>query len=457
MSRILYWNIQQFGINKMQKEARTSGHKRKRMPDGSYAIDTNAVKRLGVIMSTLGQNTPDILVVVETSTGQGAPGTLISAGGAQGATFLLGELRRTLGATWMLVPPLRLGVGGVQEGISVFYNSANLNFTGPWGWNGDLNPSQAMGGGFVPVNYGAAAWLNCLPAGSTPNVAGVINRNTPYRRLAGQWEFLLPPVGTAAGVPIQFPGPNNRTPFLTTFWDPAANRTIKLVAYHAPPQSGAAANGTNRIADIQEITTDLQANEVAVVVGDFNVNLINPYYSGIAYGRLTAAPLNFQRALNPVANTWPEKGYIGTMLKPRKQGAPANTNGYPGYGYMSNDGNYDSVDNILVKYGTGLAAPANNNFTIVNRVTGAPYNMDIPPGNPQGSLIYQTAMDTIFPPPAPPALPLPIALPLPNAGPPVSHGGTAPGDIGARTRFQGWNNYRKIISTSDHMPLIIDV
>ena len=453
MARILYWNIQQFGINKINQLGKR--------PRGANVrpVTPQATWRSEVIRTTLTQNTPDIFVVVETSTGKGKPGTLVTAGGASGAQYLLGQMRTWLSNDWMLVPPLRLGTGGVQEGISVFYNSAVLNFTGPWGWQGGANPANSV------ASIGAAnladytnPWTTCLPIGNTPGGANTINPNIPYRKLAGQWQFRGPVIAPAVvGAPLVFPNNFNRTPYLTTFWDAANARTIKLMAFHASPKKAQAANGTNTLANVLEMTEDLADDEVGVIVGDFNVDIFNTNYEPFAYDRLLGnlpAGANYTRAVNPTANQWPDKGYVCTMLKSHNSARPWDTNGYPGYEYVIKD-SYSSVDNILTRYGANAGGPAAN-ITIVKRVTGAPYNRDAnPPANvPQGQYAYNTGMAQF--PLGHANAGLPSALPLPPNGP-NGNGGYTPGNIGALTRFKGWANYRRIRSTSDHMALIIEV
>lgn len=454
MTRILYWNIQQFGINKINNP------NRKRQRGSSLPQPAASDDRKRYILDTLAANPVDIFVVVETNTGAGAPGTHVTASGETGALNLLTEIRIRLGITWRLVPPLILGIGGVSEGISVYYNSANLFFTGPWFWQGGANPAIAPAPPLVGVRY-APPWRRCLPATPVP-AASPINPGIPMNRLAGQWQFHgPPPVGGGAAPVLQFPGPNSRTPFLTTFWDTTgAGRTIKLLSYHAPPNSGLAANGTSRLSNILEMTTNLGANEVGVIVGDFNVDLYSPF-AALAYGRLTNMPplgVGYTRLLNrTTANAWPDKGYVGTHIKSRHEATPWNTNGYPGYGYIGSSNmfqNYDSIDNALVRYGTGFGPPPPHNMTIVNRVTGSPYNRVVPaPGGaatPTGNYAYQSAMTPI----GIGANPLdPIALPLPPPAP----GGLVPGNIGGLARFRGWDNYGHIRSTSDHMALIFDV
>ncbi len=455
--RILYWNIQQFGINKINNPSR------KRQKGSAISGLAASTDRSNLIINTITAhppNIPDIFVVVETSTGGGNEGTLVTAGGESGSIELLRRIRGALGANWMLVPPLILGQGDLTEGISVYFNSATLNFTGPFGWQGGVNSANAIGviGVANLVEYPAPYYLgagnanNALPDGNTPGTPGIINPFMPMSKLAGQWLF---DDGAAPANRLQFPGVVNRPPFLTTFWDAAGNRNIKLLSYHAPPQTGAAVAGTAALANIREMTTNLGAQDVGVIVGDFNVNLFDAFNANNAYNPLIANPplaQRYTRQLNPTANIFPDKANVFTHIKTSNEAKPWDTNSYPGYGYIGSNARfqgYDSIDNILTRYGANAGGPAAN-ITVVNLVTGSPYNRVTNPVNngPQGFYNYATGM-------ARNAAGLPAALPLPPLGP-NGNGGIQPGTIGGLSSFKGWDSYGKIRSTSDHMPLIID-
>lgn len=454
MARILYWNIQQFGINKINNPSR------KRQRGSSLNGQIASRDRRDLILDTLSTNPPDIFVVVETTTGAGAEGTLVTAGGQQGALSLLGMIRATpaLGANWMLVPPLILGQGGVSEGISVYFNSATMIFTGPFGWQGGANPANSVAaiGPLNLLNYPAPWYLgignvnNALPAAATPLTAGIINPNIAQDRLAGQWLF---DDGAAPANRLQFPAIGNRPPFLTTFWDAANNRNIKLLSYHASPNFGPAAAGTNALSTVREMTVNMGAQDAGVIVGDFNVDIFNGFYAPIAYNNLTGAA-GYARQINPtVNNAFPEKSYVCTHIKSGNNAKPWNTNGYPGYGYIGSNNNfpgYDSIDNVLTRYGGGAGGPAAN-ITVVNRVTGTPYNNILPTPNaaPAGHYAFNSGMSLLGG--------LPVALPLPPIPLPAGVGGYPPGTVGALKRFKGWNNYGVIRSTSDHLALMIDV
>lgn len=128
MKKILYWNIEKFSINKINDPS--TKRKDKKVPTGVTASGN----RSGLILNVMRANMPDIFVIIETTTGAGAEGTLITAGGAGAALDLLQKIRTEFGNTWMLVPPLIVGQGTLKEGVCVFFNSnSQLFFTGPFG------------------------------------------------------------------------------------------------------------------------------------------------------------------------------------------------------------------------------------------------------------------------------------------------------------------------------------
>ena len=443
MTKVLYWNIDDFHFNKI------GDTRNKTEPGTSIAKKIAAPDRFRFIIDTIKANIPDIIVIVETDTDQGNQGTLIGTGGDTGSRLLLKRIRDTesLGEDWMLIPPLRLGQNNVQEGISVFFNSSKLIFSGPWNFRGSTIPSASTAP--APGLAYSDSWANCLPDTVVPlSPAGLINRGIPSNQLAGQWQYLKPvPIGPTE-LPIRFPTTNDRPPYLTTFWDTENSRPISLFSFHAATGDGAV-TGTNQIARIPEVSSALVGNEARIIVGDFNVNLLDDTERNSAYGNLIAAGYALQ--IEPTLDQWPDKGYIGTNLLARIRATPWNTNGYPGYGYAGNSQGVVSVDNILTLGGN----PAN--MTIANRVTGTPFNkVDPAPNNPPiGHYPFPTGMSPIV---DGDAAGLPVALPLPPSGP-ASGGGFAPGADSSdeATNFRLWRNYGKIRSTSDHLALIIDI
>ncbi|MDJ0719112.1 MAG: hypothetical protein QNJ54_33610 [Prochloraceae cyanobacterium] len=515
MTRILYWNIQQFGLNKIQ------GNNRRNRAGRVINPPPKAARRLNYILSTFNAHPPDIFVIVEVSTGQNREGMLITnSGGQQGVIHLLNEIKTiTNNNNWMIVPPLISG-NGTKEGIAVFYDSTNLIFTGPYVWprlapntppglgwpasvpdqgpamppNGHwVNPANGnfLRAGHIPaappgairsshINPATNNFVAAGAAGAQPNrgnypapwtnpVGFAIPGNSPYNpgvprnQVAGQFEFF-----DAFGNQIDFPHPYNRSPFLTTFFDLSVvpNRTIKLLSFHSAPLQPTAAQGTARIARIREMN-QIGPNEVGVIVGDFNTNIFDVIHEPIAYNPLIGllpAGAAYTRHINPVNRNHPTDFYVMTHLKSINYANPWFTNRYPGYDYMGGapvwGGDYDSIDNIFTRYGAPNLAPPNHNITIINRVTGSPYNAVLPPAPappPIGNYNYPSIMQNAG------ALPLPPNQPLqtnpPTVLPPGANtaGGVVPGAIGRRQIFIAHRNYGHIRDTSDHLPLIIDV
>ena len=443
MTRILYWNIEKFSINKINDP---STKRKRKLPTGAVASGN----RSDLILNVMQANRPDIFVIIETTTGAGAEGTLINTGGRQAALDLLQKIRAKFGATWMLVPPLIIGQGKLIEGVCVFFNSnSNLFFTGPFGWEGGVNPANVIGGG-ATVAY-AAPWNTALPAAATPTTAGIINGGLPQNQLAGQWLY---DDGATPPVQLEFPSAGERPPYLTTFWDAGSTRNIKLLAYHAPPpETLISAAGVDSLSQIREITTLLGAQDDVLIMGDFNVDLSDEVLEEDAYFNLITD--NYTRQIDPtIDDDFPDIGYICTTLyltSGKNKAEPTDTRGYPAYGYMTQN----SYDNMLTRYGDDTRAPVSSNITIVNLVTGSPYTKATTPAyaGAKGSLTYTTAMEKDRNATDPLA---PVALLLPPNPTPNGNGGYAPNTAGVGPKFREWQNYGVVRSTSDHMALIID-
>jgi hypothetical protein len=444
MTKILYWNIEKFSINKINDPS--TKRKDRSLPSGVVASGN----RSDLILNVMQANTPDIFVIIETTTGAGAEGTLINTGGGQAALDLLQKIRTKFGVTWMLVPPLIIGQSTLKEGVCVFFNSSsNLFFTGPFGWEGGVNPANVIGGG-TTVAY-AAPWDTALPAVKTPTTAGIINGGLRQNQLAGQWLY---DDGASPAVKLEFPSAGERPPYLTTFWDAGSNRNIKLLAYHAPPpETKISAAGVDSLSKIREITTLLGAQDDVIIMGDFNVNLSEKVLADEAYDTLIAD--SYTRQINPTAvSGFPDQGYICTTLygtSGKNKAEPTDTRGYPAYGYMTQN----SYDNMLTRYGDAVRVPVSSKITIVNLVTGSPYTKPTTPAyaGVKGTLIYTTAMETDRTAADPLA---PVALLLPPDPTPNGNGGYAPNTKGVGPKFREWENYGVVRSTSDHMALIID-
>ncbi|MBS1912329.1 MAG: hypothetical protein JST22_10115 [Bacteroidetes bacterium] len=446
--RILYWNIENFALNKV-----ANPNNRKRQRGASMTQGVASAARQAYILSHLTAipAPPDIMVVVEVETGYDAPGRIVRGAGANGAAALLLAIRAaTANANWMLVPPIQTGP---NEGVGIFYDSTNLVFTGPYIW-----PGGAGGVAVAPGGVGAAAYAapfnvsittgRVVPGGAMHNVG------TAENLCAARVDFthaaaLGPPL---AGTPIAYAG---RAPYMASFADITGGggvvRNITLYAVHSPATVFAAGPYLAGLANTQEIVAANAATELKVVLGDFNVNLLTAapgWVRSLPYGGLVGA--GYGLALDPLAPApgAPANGYEGYYATHIRRGKSAvywstaalNTY-YPAYGYYGSEivANFYAIDNIFTRYGAGIAPPGANNFTILNGIVGSQYNLFPPPavGTPQGALAFPIAMaGGAFA--APPAI--------------------APAfTAGRKKSFNGWANYGFIRSTSDHLALVMDV
>ena len=457
MTRILYWNIENFSHNKIFDES----------TDRDY--DKSQERSAHIVNTVMGANLPDIFVIVEIygrTRDVSNEGVVVNSDGNVGFTvlLLLEEIRSRHGRRWCLVPPINLGAFGFREATAVFYNSANLQFAGPYIWCNrrqqiGANQSQPLNGGnFAAITNYSNNWLEGLPHPNNPipelrlnrtfNVGGYV---TPEYQFAGQWEYYnpAPPYNR-----LFFPSDYNRSPFLTQFVDltpGAGNRIIKIFSIHTSPST--AGQAVEQLANVREIQNVLPG-EVSVVVGDFNVDSFSDFerYNGI--GRL-----GYTMHLSPLSpvdglNYDDRKRYCLTHLLPVPQACPFNTIGvvpdpqhnfYPRFGYM---GSYINphlsdtgcIDNVFTRYGGGVAvAPPASNISIINTVVGKPYNVMPAPAGVTAELTGGYAYPSTLAPAD--------RIPLP--------GGINPA-LGVGN-FRNWNNFELIHSTSDHLALIIDV
>lgn len=433
MTRILYWNIENFGINKIQNP------RTKRQKGARYTQDESSADRLGYILDHIHETTPDIFILVEVETPYNDNrGTMCGGDGNLGLLELL-DIFRTLNADWCLVPPL---ITGNKESVGVFYRHTQVTFTGPNWWSGGFGPTVAV------AAAGAAAypppWNNCLPAGN-------------YRAAKVQFASAVAPGN------VDF-GDGTRHPYQTTFTD-GAGRTLNIYSVHAPANYFGATNFLTHISNIQEFSVAPPANEVQLVLGDFNLSLLSVFtdtYNN-CYHALTGLGSPFTVALNPLpAAPVPLEGYRGyyaTHMVPRTSGRCWSTVGenafYPGYYYTGSTdihGNYttanDSIDNILYRALPGtVIAPQ---LTIINGLVASPYDNATPPAGanpggacPQGVQAFAQAINWSWA----GLNPQWAALRAPNTAPQFAAA------RGVRGWFQGWDVYGKIRSTSDHLPL----
>lgn len=451
MTRVLYWNINNFSQNKIYDTS-------------SVARRQDSRERLQHILTILQQNPPDVFAIAEVydrTPEVGYQGIPVNSGRRVGVACLrmLRKIRRTLGARWQLVPPLKIGDFGKREAVAVFYDSGTLRFTGPWVWAlpAAIGLNQSTDPGAVnsaALRSYSAAWRACLPVPGAPFNAAFTNGVRPVQewQAAAQWEFR-----DRFGNRINFPGRDDRSPYHVTFLD-AAGRTVKIYAIHTSPAVAPAA--VNAITAIPGVARP-GANEVCVVIGDFNVDSFGFFVA--AYNTLRAA--RYDMVLNPDnagVPTAARKPYCMTHLISARLALPYNNRGagivrgpthnvYPRLGYMGGTAiggraatDVGAIDNAFVAYGAGLVRPARYDTTVVNTVAGTPYRALWPA--PAGvtadltdNLAYATSLQN--------------AIPLPNG-----YQAPGPGLIGRNARiFQTWPDFGVIYSTSDHLALMVDV
>jgi hypothetical protein len=473
MTRILYWNINNFSRGKVWNDT----------DDNTWAESLDRLDH--IVREVMGGHVPHIFVVVEVYSRTrevGLEGTAINTHGnvGLGLDVLLGEIRTAHGNHWCMVPPLNVGALGMREAVAVFYDSTQLQFVGPWvlanvqGLPWSQPPNGTTTGALT--NY-AADWRDAMPNPTNPLPALQQDRqhamtwpgggpvNVPEYQSAGQWAYYT--AATAVPFPIPpananrlfFPWYENRGPFRTDFIDlsPGGHgRRIKLFSVHTSP--GTAVAAVNQLALVPELPP--AANEVSVMVGDFNVDTFDMTENG-AYTGLDGI---YTMALDPRNGVGPpvpaRKPYCMTHMLPTAHATPFNTTGvfpdpthnvYPRYGYMGSMGginfqtpvNTGAIDNVFTAYGVGAGGPAAANISIVNTVIGKPYNAVAPPAGVTaeltGGLAYADTLANDLPAPS-------LAVPGGGVDPPVD-----------TINFPDWGNFGRIRSTSDHLALIIDV
>ena len=473
MTRVLFWNIENFGINKIYSTSlkRQRGH-------GGLTDAQAAMQRRGVINASFGAAQPDIIVVVEVSSGDNAPNTLASqTGGVEAMVFIQNRLNHPMVAVpggWGLVPPLYIGTGGRAETIGILYRRSNnagtvfRYFTGPNTWTGGYAglsvdpalgiapvayPVPAMVGGgtdfnamLVPPGYGG---VRAIPGGALHNAG--LNENVVAARIA---------FDDTLGAAINFNG--LREPFMATFTEAnamgAVLRNLTIFGIHSPPQGVAATNYMATLATMQDIMGPLGANETRIIGGDFNLNLFaaNGTPSG-AYNPLLPGAGNYTLLVAPTAGGIPVNvdqyiGYFSTHIRGKLKTATskflwsdvggAGLSSYPGYGYVGSNfvaAPFYAIDNVLVW--PHQAAPYNYSTTIMNSVAGTPMNaVAMPPDNPPFGTL---ALASQFGAPGGPWPAAPTAANFPG--------------IGGASNLTGWANYGKIRNTSDHFGVFANV
>ena len=484
MTRILYWNIENFSKAKIVAPANAT------WMEAAEAASRLSYMVQNVMRGPVGGPIPDIIVVVEVfirGVDVGIEGVVMrsQSDAGQGVLLLLAQMRadatmgNAAGSNWCVVPPVILGELGMREGVAVFYNATTLQFTGPnllYNIGGGVGQSQPVNAATYAArgNY-SAGWQAGLPVAlaRTTHFPGVANP-IPEHQLAGEWQYYtVPPArpvpSPAIGIPanrIQFPHQGCRGPFLTRFLEVnAPNRTLNLFSVHTSPVTSRQA--VTSMGNVQEMAAVPAANDVNIILGDFNVDTFKA--QRVAYNwmlPLYTCELD-ARAHHAGAVIPARKPYCMTHLLPVADATPFNNIGigvatdpqhnvYPRYGYMGSAwpyiNNTGAIDNIFTAYGAAAGGPATN-ITVINTLTGTPYNFlaAAPPGvtaELTGGLQYAATIPLAF-------NPL-ITVPPAAAGTGGIHS-LAMTAYMHRNIFQLWNNFGKVHSTSDHLPLMIDI
>jgi hypothetical protein len=255
--------------------------------------------------------------------------------------------------------------GGYSEGIAVFFKSTNLNFWGPWMWNGVTGAPLALG---MQQSYAATAWAGTLP-GTPSTRPGPYNQDT----LAGKYRFF-----DAMGNVINFPNATSRSVWMTQFQVLATGRGLSLFSVHFPPKVAQSRQAFGQLARVPEITSALVAED-RVVLGDFNINALNGWEAGV-FQHLTGGPGPLGGVpVSPIVYT--QQFATPTSIKSVKQASTTGAPNFYSYVKQSNAGALMAIDNMFVARAGGAAGPAGN-AQVANRVVGTPpggglYNMDM--------------------------------------------------------------------------------
>jgi Endonuclease/Exonuclease/phosphatase family len=440
MTRVMFWNIQTFSLKKVADPSMA----RKKGGTGINGAGASG-DQLFLMMRLIAQADPDILAIVEVRTGGGQPGTLVTTNGIAGALNLHANMRH-LNPAWCLVPPLKTSD---YEGVAVFYRSDKLIFSGPFHWPGGAagraTPAPRAPSGPYPLQLDARIGRRVVPAES---------RYNPEQRE----EFSAAQTTNWNAYSIG-PGPvfQSRQPYLTTFAelnaDDSFKRDIALCSVHGPADTVPNAERYMRqLGETKELVDPLGPNEVRILAGDFNVNLLEED-GGLnqAYADLRKPPGSFSLGLSPVpvpAGGVPPagQGFYATHMRERRHARFWPPLGdYPGYGYIGSDliQNFYAIDNMLAR------GSRPRKFTILNPVVGSPFLDRRPPGYPAPRGTYGVNRRAGLPAPTELEDEIPHPFNLPN--PP---GAVTPGE---KSIFRSWLNFGRVRGTSDHLPIAMEV
>lgn len=489
MTRVLFWNIEQFNMQKFFGTSTTAT-----VPFTTLTVAQGAPARRQLLYDCLEAARPDIFVVVEVNSSASKVSALPTpSDGLWGLIHLLSELRSPTGSPpdsvrspdWRLVPPFYLAGKGNSglETVGVFYRgvtgtgttAVTRYFTGPNVWPGGVRARPRRPGTATPGAYGSdlkltkggpEADINAMlvppttTARTIPNNA-LHNPGLVENTVASRFDFLdrtITPAPTALSFGVA------RPPLMVTFTEVVGTtvRNLTLFAAHAPakdvgPTAGTARGFLQNMGRMTELTEPLGTAETRVVVGDFNTNILAEDGTLTdAYDPITSLNGNptYSLLLKP-AGTPPDgmdayKGYFTTVIANPKfrddeavraskllwSATDTDLAYYPGYGYAAPDKNLFSLDNILV---WPLDDERDYGMSILNSIVGTPLTaVPDPPGTPPvGTLALDNAMGGDDWPQAPTA--------------------AVWTDRDAANAMTAWDEYAHIFLTSDHFGIFADV
>lgn len=304
MPTILYWNMQGLSTNRFLQAA-------------TEPTPATALFRQAYFMTILQQTTPDIIALVEVSASNQfgiLDGTLLWNPPSMNVLTAILQALQVGGQQWSLVPPLYVGDGGFREGVAVFFRSDRLVFTGPFafgqtptrgGWNAPrgYDPTNPPAG-VQQIAY-PGGWTGALPVAAVPAPGPLYNQGVAQDQLAAQFQVfdengveLFFPNGRPLGVGAAL----SRSPYITTFYEPASGRNYKVCTVHTSP-AATVYSVVGNLANISALRPNTPAgvakptvsSEHVVVIGDFNLD----QYDANAFGVSAAGnPLGYQPLLN---------------------------------------------------------------------------------------------------------------------------------------------------------------
>jgi hypothetical protein len=403
-------------------------------------VPTSWSDNVNSILRTIKSVEPDVFIAIEVvdsnmPDGQPSRYNVLQGCGGAGAMRLLAALR-CCGSKklegYRMVPPVRLGGASKdKEGIAVYYDSAALEFLGPWVWTNQNKAADPTEQGITVIDY-PALYANALP--------------DPEKQRAGQGQFFNPP-----NHKIDFgKNQNFRTPFLTQFKTRAnPQRTFNILSVHNQwDDRGFGFPNTLvvwAISQIEEMTTRL-GSAVGVVIGDFNV----PGGKNGVDGREVFKDLEGkQYQLLIDVRKQPSHRYVQTHLNKGRIEAwfyDVLAGQYPTYQYWGTwNTNFNKkvdggLDNALVRQGNNPKA------IILNLFTGVTWNFADRLGY-SGQFISATGADGNT---------FPSVLQLSTIVDANQNLKDLP-EIALGQKSEMMRELKRIVGVSDHLPIVIEV